>query len=713
MFRSRLTVIISTILSVSVLSLMCMVFGSQTVRADGIHTVAWWKFDRIFDDKTGDDAGQVFDRIYGRHKLVEGVAGNALRFDGFRTYIHRQSEQVPKMDGGFSIESWIALGAYPWFWGPVVELRNDEFEGFTLGINKIGRLGMRVPEGNSWRDYVSDQPLPIRTWVHIAAVYDGNRSLSLFINGQLKSSFEIKSSFKSPKETPLLIGRNYTQEPWEDYQLTTTDFYSFFDGLIDELRIHSQALSQNDIQKIYLGSHSERKPDLPARLFPQVHKESGAFGSFYTKFDYYDEWDALWRVSDKADVLVRFDHMSGKLVFWRGTSFVPCWVTENGIWFTNEWLETWGSDVCSCAEPIMDRDCRFSHVRVIENHEARTVVHWRYALVDAYYSFAAVGDDLRGEWCDEFYYIYPDHSGVRKMTLHYSKPIRPHDWAEQIVVLPPGTTPEDVIVPPEITLINMLGQKHSYSWDDELPVALDLPEGANIEVINLKSKYRPFLILPPEPFETSEMKKKSPFFRTYSAKQGKDYHPDPVPSVYGWWDHWPVAQVPGDGRWVLHPDRASHFNLTTFLQWKDHELTDCTKTRIMLHGLTEKNPEELVELAKSWLQAPDSRILEGEFKNFGYDLAERAYILRSNVNGQPSALHLRLDAGQESPLINPALIIKDWGNTPAVIVMDDYLVPRGELCKIGYASTLDGVDLVIWLKLESTKPVQLAIKPHQ
>ncbi|MBW2632356.1 MAG: hypothetical protein JRC90_11495, partial [Deltaproteobacteria bacterium] len=38
----------------------------------------------------------------------------------------------------------------------------------------------------------------------------------------------------------------------------------------------------------------------------------------------------------------------------------------------------------------------------------------------------------------------------------------------------------------------------------------------------------------------------------------------------------PIAQVPGDGRWVLNTDRASHFNLTTFLQWKDHKLTDRT-----------------------------------------------------------------------------------------------------------------------------------------
>lgn len=712
MHRKCLKVTKSILLSIALSTFLLIIFCCRTVKADEKNIIACWTFDRVVDNRIEDDAGNIYDQIYGKYTLVKGVEGNALKFDGFRTYIRRKAQDVPQITGNFTIETWIALGAYPWFWAPVIELRNAEFEGFMFGIDNKGYLGMRVPAADKWQSYLSDQQLPLRTWIHIAVVYDEKSRLSFFVNGRPKSSFIIKSNLIIPKGTPLLIGRNYTQEPWEDYQLTTTDFYSFFDGIIDGLKINSRALSSSEVQKAYLRSRPKHKPDLPDRQFPKVHRKSGAFGAHYTKLNYYDEWDALWRVSDLADVLIRFDNMSGKLIFWRGTSFVPCWVTENGIWFTNEWLETWGPDVCSCAEPLMDRDCRFSHVRIIENHDARTVVHWRYALIDAYYKFVAVGDDSRGEWCDEFYIIYPDYSGIRKMILHYSKPIRPHDWAEQIVVLPPGTKPAEVINSPEITLVNMRGQKHSYAWDDDLPVVLNEPEGANIEVINLKSKYRPFLILPPDSFETKEMKKESPFFRTYSAKQGKGYRPDSVPSVYGWWNHWPIAQVPGDGRWVLNTDHASHFNLTTFLQWKDHKLTDRTKTRIMLQGLTEKNPEELVGLAKSWLQAPKARILAGEFKNIGYDQTERTYVIQANNNGRPSLLHLELNAGQETPLVNPALIIKQWGRTPAEVYINDKPVPTGQLCRIGHASTLEGVNLVIWLKLESTRPVQLSIKPY-
>ncbi len=190
--------------------------------------------------------------------------------------------------------------------------------------------------------------------------------------------------------------------------------------------------------------------------------------------------------------------------------------------------------------------------------------------MDADYTFVAKDIDGRGEWADEYYIIYPDGIGIRKINLYYSNPLRKHDWEESIVLLSPGQHPDDVMEDPEITLVNMSGESHHYSWRNDLPVEMKEPEKANIHIVNLKSEYKPFYIISPEPFESAEGKFKSPFFRSYSAAQGKNYHPDSVPSVYGWWNHWPVAQVPGDGRWVENNDRASHFNLTTFTQWKDY-----------------------------------------------------------------------------------------------------------------------------------------------
>ena len=68
---------------------------------------------------------------------------------------------------------------------------------------------------------------------------------------------------------------------------------------------------------------------------------------------------------------------------------------------------------------MSDKHNRYSHVRVIENHNARVVVHWRYALTDLFYTISSP-DPMTGwgDWVDEYYYIYPDGVAVRHFAIH-------------------------------------------------------------------------------------------------------------------------------------------------------------------------------------------------------------------------------------------------------------------------------------------------------
>ena len=323
-----------------------------------------------------------------------------------------------------------------------------------------------------------------------------------------------------------------------------------------------------------------------------------------------------------------------------------------------------------------------------------------------------VSDDGRGEWCDEFHIIYPDMTGIRKMELHYSRPERKHDWVEQIVVIPPGKYPDDVMENAAISLVNMSGDIKNYSWhDDDLKVEMPEPKGANMSLVNLKSSYKPFFIVSTDSVETVEGKWSSPFFRTYASKMAGGYRQDPVPSVYGWWDHWPVAQVPGDGRWVTIPDRPSHFNLTTFVQWEDYKYTEKTRTRIMLQGMTDKKPEELVPLAKSWLQAPEINITSDGFSAGYYDQAERAYIFEKIDPGKNVSCNFILKASKKSPIINPAIIIKNWGREAVKASVNDRENIKEFDLRQGIRRTPEGEDLILWMRIEKEKPVKFEIKP--
>jgi len=674
--------------------------------------ISWWSFDAESGHSAFDEIQHKKDSIFGSFEYVPGISGNAIKLDGFRTFIKRDRHNLSNLEGAFTVEGWIALASYPWSWSPVVDCSYERLKGFFFGIGPEGHVGFKTGAGNSWLEVTTDKSVRLREWTHVAAVFEPGKKISVFINGKEAASANIKGNFVPQWGGSLTIGRNNGAQTWNEPQFTTNSTYFFLDGLLDEIKITGSAKTGQELSSQYASVKDMPVPALSNREnLPVGPTGSGSFGAFYTRLNYYKEWDDLWRVSDVPDLFVRFDQSPVQFVFWRGTSFNPCWVTENGIWYTNEWLETWGSDVVSCAEPIMDRHCRYSHVRLIENTDARAVIHWRYALSDALYDFVALSDDGRGEWCDEFHIIYPDQVGVRKMELHFSRPERRHDWVEQIVVLPPGKYPEDVIERESISLVNMSGEVQEYSWDKELEIPMPEPQGANMSYVHLNSTYRPFFILSPDPVETVEGTWESPYFRSYASHMARaGYRPDPVPSAYGWWDHWPVAQVPGDGRWVIKPDRPSHFNLTTFVQWEDYEYTDRKRTRIMLQGMTDKKADELVPLARSWLHAPEMEITSDAYTGGIYDQSERAYLIEKTDPGKLTPCTFELAASKDSPLINPAIIIKNWGSQPATCSINGKQIVNGEDFRQGIRKGTDGEDLILWIPLDKQKPVKISIK---
>lgn len=300
---------------------------------------------------------------------------------------------------------------------------------------------------------------------------------------------------------------------------------------------------------------------------PSGPEGPGPFGAFYAHLEYDPAWDKNWRVAAHPHVVVRFDDGGHRFVFWRGTSFIPCWVTENGIWYTNEFVERRGihsPNTNSMVEPMSDKQCRYSHVRIIESNPARVVVHWRYAPVDVEYQQAFLDMETGwGDWVDEYYTIYPDASGVRSITVQSSGLQKWVEFQESIVVNPPGTLPDDNIEPGAVSVANMEGEQVTYYWDEDGGPAFDKnPPLANILKINLKSKRQPYaLVAPPKEFDN-----------LFASYRGHGRH-----SIFNWWDHWPVSQDASDGRGARTADKPSHSSLCHIALPKDPPV-DCWGT---------------------------------------------------------------------------------------------------------------------------------------
>jgi len=678
-----------------------MALGGGAGQLKAQELFACWPFDDLTHAVTLEAVSKTKDQLLGYFDPAPGVSHGAIQFDGFTSCLQRApfGRDLPRQ---FTINAWVALESYPWFRCPVFDLRRGAQDGVLLAVNHAGCLAAALGTPAAWAE-VPGPKLPLKEWLMLSLSVAQGGPAQLYLNGRRVGGLPAAPALGATRDHAFTIGRNTMLEPWPDYQYIVTNTYAFLDGRVDDVGLYGTALGAEQIRQLYAARRPLPKVQSAPRVLPAGPPGPAEFGACYTRLNYTRQWERLWRVGADADILVRFADQDCRLVFWRGTSQVPCWVTENGIWYTDEWTETWGRDVVSCAEPLMDRQCRFSHVRIIEHTPARVIVHWRYALVDTEYHFVGRDVDGRGEWTDEYYITYPDMIGIRRIDLHYSKPLRRHDWEEAIILLSPGQHPDEVIRDPEVTLVNMAGETHAYSWRHDLPVEMKEPPGANMHMVNLRSAYKPFYIVTPEPFESAEGKYASPFFRSYSAAQGAKYHPPTVPSVYGWWNHWPVTPVPGDGRWVINNDQPSHFNLTTYTQWKDYHMDERVKTRIMLRGLTRRRPAELVPLARSWLQPPRLEPAAGAAR---YEAAERAYL----VTGLgPAGLDGRLRADREHPAVHPAVVLYGLRLERPVVRLDGQALTPGQDFQHGTVRELEQWKTLVWLNREITRETRIEI----
>ena len=128
--------------------------------------VAWWHFDDAASIGL-DDAGDVLDTANGRFWAVKGVKGSAIRFDGFTSHLSRDAQQVPRVAGAFTVEAWVALGAYPWHWCPMVDHSQQPTSGYFFGVDWRGRSGLYLSALREWQGVTSKVQIPLKqgeTW---------------------------------------------------------------------------------------------------------------------------------------------------------------------------------------------------------------------------------------------------------------------------------------------------------------------------------------------------------------------------------------------------------------------------------------------------------------------------------------------------------------------------------------------------------------------
>ena len=93
------------------------------------------------------------------------------------------------------------------------------------------------------------------------------------------------------------------------------------------------------------------------------------------------------------------------------------------------------------------------------------------------------------------------------------------------------------------------------------------------------------------------------------------------------WNHWPVAQLPNDGRVNPAVDRPSSTCLGTLFPVKHKTDRPDLMMGRNLYGLTAQPAHALAELARSWNFPADLTLSGEDFPDQGYDNNQRAYRL--------------------------------------------------------------------------------------
>jgi hypothetical protein len=668
----------------------------------GENLIGYWTFDAVTNNRTRDEATGLMDHIEGNYKLVEGVKGNALKCDGFTTTIIRDVEEMPEIRGAFSIEAWVAPQAYPWNWCAIV---NQEFEhqrGFFFGIDAEGRIGFHAAVARQWRECISEVKIPFMEWSYVVATFDPESGISLFINGENTGFLEVSGDLLNDFEKDLQIARNHKLTI--PASLNRGGFsrvpasYSF-DGIIDELKITSGALDPDEIRQNNMRFKPVEKPPLKWRKLPAINTDNPDFGAYYTRLEYDEDWDALWKDDRYPDIVVTFPGEDYSMVFWKGTNYNLNLVTENGKWIGDQSVETFGS--MGCMEHMSDKQNRYSHVRIIENHSARVVIHWRYALTDITYQIANINPVTNwGDWVDEYYYIYPDGIAIRHFIIHGVTDEDEYSVTEPTLFSNPGEKPEDNIMLEAVRLANLNGEvsSHSYeTWpsgeDGGFKNAVD---NAVITSLNLKSEIRPFFIYEPG----------SGISPYGGGRREIDYRYSKFHSR----NHWPVSQVPCDGRFVLAADRVTSSAITSVEPVKSQRESDKARVGRFMMGLSGKPIEQIVPLARFWLHPPaigtDSKAYDYE----GFNRDERAYYF-TKENELAGDLSLTVQASSESPLVNPVLVIKNWGKHGLEIEQDGRKLEEGNDYTCSVRRSLDTKDLIIWFNLSTQDDINLNLVP--
>ncbi|WP_187414995.1 LamG-like jellyroll fold domain-containing protein [Nonomuraea sp. PA05] len=195
---------------------------------------------------------------------ASGKYGPALSFNGTSSWVTVNDAPSLRLTTGMTLEAWVNP-ANVTSWRTVIMKQYTGDLAYVLSAGSDSNRPHTVIHTTGEVGTGGTASLPLNTWSHLAATYDGT-TLRLYVNGTLTSQRAAGGPIRTDNGV-LRIGGNSL---WGEY----------FNGLIDEVRIYDRALNAVQIQTDMItpiGAAPE--PDTQAPTAPGSPAATGGAGS--------------------------------------------------------------------------------------------------------------------------------------------------------------------------------------------------------------------------------------------------------------------------------------------------------------------------------------------------------------------------------------------------------------------------------------------------